>query len=576
MPKPGMTKAPMAGNSGITTAGKSSFPATVNAGTKTAYLAIQGFAVPARNVLPGISGAVKVVSAVPGAVQDGNRPTEVNALVGAKNMAQGATKTVSATGRVVVSGAGLVARKIATKNGATKATRVLKKAKLVRKGVGKTVGTVSNVAGRTARIAQTMTQHDGAPEEATAKTFKQAGVEAGSWAVDKGRDVAVYGVKRAGEKVINDRLAKKTQTETVEVVNKASQKSIEKASKIGSKVGVKGRRIAKEGSKVASQGAKLATGATKAVKVVSKTTAVSTKTATATAKVAGVAVKTAGAVGTGATATVATGGVGAPVVIAAGVAYTMRHFAIASTKAAAKATRKALETFSKAFDDLFNMVDKAKTYLIGATLVGALFLAGMGITIVGGATSAISDAAAGGIAAILSLETSVVDTFKGATGFFSEIAIDAEEWVKNLHNGVPQYGSGQGYKLAEKAGFPAKSFGKTGNCTWYAYGRVYELTGVQCKFTVSSGRNGGNWWKYLVGNHTQTPLPGAVICFKATDSHPYGHVAVVESVDPDGTIHYSDDGSSYHVHPHYGTLKRGAGGKYTYSGMTVQGFVIAT
>jgi surface antigen len=81
-----------------------------------------------------------------------------------------------------------------------------------------------------------------------------------------------------------------------------------------------------------------------------------------------------------------------------------------------------------------------------------------------------------------------------------------------------------------------------GQCTWYAYERRKEM-GIG---TPSYLGNGGNWWqtapKYgLRVDHT--PQVGAAISFlpgQAGADGVYGHVGVVESVNPDGTIGISE------------------------------------
>lgn len=67
------------------------------------------------------------------------------------------------------------------------------------------------------------------------------------------------------------------------------------------------------------------------------------------------------------------------------------------------------------------------------------------------------------------------------------------------------------------------------NCTAYAYGRIYEITGQAPK--IRSG-NAGNWWFSNKNNnyyeYGQEPKLGAIACWS-------GHVAVVEKID-DGVV----------------------------------------
>lgn len=73
------------------------------------------------------------------------------------------------------------------------------------------------------------------------------------------------------------------------------------------------------------------------------------------------------------------------------------------------------------------------------------------------------------------------------------------------------------------------------NCTAYAWGRFYEILGKTPKLSTGNARS---WWghtsdKYERGN---TPRVGAVICWGSAAGNKYGHVAIVEQVNPNGSI----------------------------------------
>lgn len=79
-----------------------------------------------------------------------------------------------------------------------------------------------------------------------------------------------------------------------------------------------------------------------------------------------------------------------------------------------------------------------------------------------------------------------------------------------------------------------------GNCTWYAWGRAYEILGS--KPQLSTG-NAGDWYYYnssneIYGYSPNAPKVGAIACWE-------NHVAVVEKVNSDGTIMISE--SSYKI-----------------------------
>lgn len=81
------------------------------------------------------------------------------------------------------------------------------------------------------------------------------------------------------------------------------------------------------------------------------------------------------------------------------------------------------------------------------------------------------------------------------------------------------------------------------NCTCYAWGRFYEITGVY-PTNLPTG-DGGVWYPraeaagyYALG---QTPKLGAVICYSSTTGGS-GHVAVVEQINQDGSFVISQSG----------------------------------
>ena len=81
------------------------------------------------------------------------------------------------------------------------------------------------------------------------------------------------------------------------------------------------------------------------------------------------------------------------------------------------------------------------------------------------------------------------------------------------------------------------------NCTCYAWGRFYEISGVYPS-NLPTG-NGGEWYPravqqgyYDVGD---TPALGAVICYVSTTGGA-GHVAIVEQINADGSFVISQSG----------------------------------
>ena len=77
------------------------------------------------------------------------------------------------------------------------------------------------------------------------------------------------------------------------------------------------------------------------------------------------------------------------------------------------------------------------------------------------------------------------------------------------------------------------------NCTCYAWGRFYEISGERPTLSL---RDAENWYGYTGDGYKrgQEPKLGAVICWKrgavGDDSDGAGHVAIVEKIYDDGSI----------------------------------------
>lgn len=106
-----------------------------------------------------------------------------------------------------------------------------------------------------------------------------------------------------------------------------------------------------------------------------------------------------------------------------------------------------------------------------------------------------------------------------------------------------------------------------GNCTAYAYGRVYETQGIN----LNINGNAGDWWYYSSSNskHSQVASAGAVLCWSDGGA---GHVAFVEKVNGDGSLVISESGY-YSFRWRKRTVTKtdgyGWGGSYTFQGFIV-------
>ena len=108
------------------------------------------------------------------------------------------------------------------------------------------------------------------------------------------------------------------------------------------------------------------------------------------------------------------------------------------------------------------------------------------------------------------------------------------------------------------------------NCTAYAWGRFYELTGQYPKLSTA---NAENWYVKNDGySRGQTPKLGAIACWAkgkvGNASDGAGHVAVVEEIRNDGTIVTSNSGwksTNFYMKE----IRK----PYNLSGYTFQGFI---
>lgn len=76
------------------------------------------------------------------------------------------------------------------------------------------------------------------------------------------------------------------------------------------------------------------------------------------------------------------------------------------------------------------------------------------------------------------------------------------------------------------------------NCTCYAWGRFYEISGSRPKLSLSDAEN---WYGYRDGySRGSAPRLGAVACWRkgkvGTDGDGAGHVSIVEKINTDGSI----------------------------------------
>ena len=130
-------------------------------------------------------------------------------------------------------------------------------------------------------------------------------------------------------------------------------------------------------------------------------------------------------------------------------------------------------------------------------------------------------------------------------------------------------GYDNGYYYSNKNPYYESGYGMP-NCTAYAYGRVYEYLGSQPKLSLQGA---GYWWSDNLNNgwysYGSTPKLGAVACWDQW-SVSYGHVAVVEQINGDGTIVISESSWSG---VRFRTATINADGSGYYGNLRFRGFI---
>ena len=114
--------------------------------------------------------------------------------------------------------------------------------------------------------------------------------------------------------------------------------------------------------------------------------------------------------------------------------------------------------------------------------------------------------------------------------------IDISEVGFSIRTSYP--GTSNYYYVPGSAANPFSVNTHGGNCTWYAWGRVYEASG---EYPNLPRGNANTWYNSASCAKGSTPRPGAVICGNYGSN---GHVAFVEKVYDDG-VHFDYTESSW-------------------------------
>ena len=105
-----------------------------------------------------------------------------------------------------------------------------------------------------------------------------------------------------------------------------------------------------------------------------------------------------------------------------------------------------------------------------------------------------------------------------------------------------EYGSGNPYSSVYA------SANHKGNCTWYAFGRAWEVLGERPG--LPTNLNAGNWYSYAARSDTpytvgSSPRAGSIACYASSGGDDTGHVIFVEEVLSDGRIRFTE--SNYNI-----------------------------
>ncbi|WP_395019464.1 Ig-like domain-containing protein, partial [Robinsoniella peoriensis] len=91
-----------------------------------------------------------------------------------------------------------------------------------------------------------------------------------------------------------------------------------------------------------------------------------------------------------------------------------------------------------------------------------------------------------------------------------------------------------------------------GECTWYVWGRAYEIMGARPTYAPNSGKD---IWGNCAGKYDRgsTPRVGAIACWGASGQSSNGHVAVVEKIE-NGIVYTSEYNNDFKHHFSYGKM----------------------
>ena len=133
----------------------------------------------------------------------------------------------------------------------------------------------------------------------------------------------------------------------------------------------------------------------------------------------------------------------------------------------------------------------------------------------------------------------------GSSGYSSGVSANIDNFT--IRTNMPVRGNAQDDKFYFSNDNVSYAAGFLGQCTWYAFGRANEIlaqAGSNLRWKYAP--HAKYWLQYNIDSGSEAfsystdvrdPKPGAIIVW---DSGEFGHVGVVEKVNDDGTLDYSE------------------------------------
>ena len=126
-------------------------------------------------------------------------------------------------------------------------------------------------------------------------------------------------------------------------------------------------------------------------------------------------------------------------------------------------------------------------------------------------------------------------TYEQAFGGNTPKPVPVSNWDSNVNKKLANV-NGSSYRSSNNPFYPRY----VGQCTWYAWGRMKEVTGKAIKFSRSSNRHAKYWDGIVTNCRIDKNLESKCVAVRKTGGGGYGHVVFVENVS-NGYVYYTED-----------------------------------